>query len=37
VVPQELDTRPGEILGRDQFLELPLPGLAVLILKHQRP
>ena len=36
VVPQELDTRPGELLGRDQFLELPLPGLSVLILKHDR-
>jgi 1,4-alpha-glucan branching enzyme len=33
-VPTQVETRPGEFLGRDQFLELPLPGLAALILKR---
>jgi 1,4-alpha-glucan branching enzyme len=36
IVPPTLETRPGELHGRDQYLELPLPGLSVLILKPVR-
>jgi 1,4-alpha-glucan branching enzyme len=33
-VPQELDTVPGEVHGRDQHLDLLLPGLSALYLKR---
>jgi 1,4-alpha-glucan branching enzyme len=33
-VPSELTTTPGELHGRDQYLELPLPGLTALYLKR---
>jgi 1,4-alpha-glucan branching enzyme len=33
-VPQELDTVPGEVHGRDQHLDLLLPGLSGLYLKR---
>jgi 1,4-alpha-glucan branching enzyme len=36
VVPPVLETRPGHLHGRDQYVELSLPGLAVLILKPDR-
>jgi 1,4-alpha-glucan branching enzyme len=36
IVPQVLDTRPGALHGREQYLELPLPGLAALVLKPER-
>ncbi len=35
IVPPLLDTRPGQLHGREQYLELPLPGLAVLCLKRE--
>jgi 1,4-alpha-glucan branching enzyme len=36
IVPPVLETHPGELHGRDQYLELPLPGLSVVILKPER-
>jgi 1,4-alpha-glucan branching enzyme len=36
VVPPVLDTRPGHLHGRDQHVELTLPGLAVLVLRPDR-
>jgi 1,4-alpha-glucan branching enzyme len=36
LVPQVVDSRPGHLHGRDQYLELPLPGLSVLVLKPER-
>ena len=32
---QTFDTTPGVLHGRDQFLEIPLPGLAALYLKRE--
>jgi 1,4-alpha-glucan branching enzyme len=36
VVPPVLDSRPGQLHGRDQYVELPLPGLSALVLKPER-
>jgi 1,4-alpha-glucan branching enzyme len=36
VVPPVLDARPGALHGREQHLELPLPGLSALVLKPMR-
>jgi len=36
IVPPVVDSRPGHLHGRDQHLELPLPGLSVLVLKPER-
>jgi 1,4-alpha-glucan branching enzyme len=36
VVPPILETRPGELHGRDQYVELTLPGLSVLVLSPDR-
>jgi 1,4-alpha-glucan branching enzyme len=36
IVPQALDSRPGQLHGREQYLDLPLPGLSVLVLKPER-
>ena len=33
-VPAEIVTTPGRLHGREQYLELPLPGLSVLYLKR---
>jgi 1,4-alpha-glucan branching enzyme len=35
-VPPVLEARPGRLHGREQHLELPLPGLSALILKPER-
>jgi 1,4-alpha-glucan branching enzyme len=35
IVPPLLETRGGRLNGRDQYLELPLPGLSVLYLKRE--
>ncbi len=35
-VPPVFDSRPGRLHGRDQHLEVPLPGLSVLVLKPER-
>ncbi len=37
VVPPLLESRPGELHGREHYLELPLPGLAVVVLKLDVP
>jgi 1,4-alpha-glucan branching enzyme len=36
VVPPMIESRPGRLHGRDQSLELPLPGLSVLVLRPDR-
>jgi len=36
LVPPVLDSRPGQLHGREHFLELPLPGLAAVVLKPER-
>ncbi|MEX2049236.1 MAG: 1,4-alpha-glucan branching protein GlgB, partial [Gemmatimonadota bacterium] len=36
VVPPVLESRPGQLHGRDQYVELSLPGLSVLVLKPER-
>jgi 1,4-alpha-glucan branching enzyme len=35
-VPPVLDAQPGHLHGRDHYVELTLPGLAVLLLKPER-
>ncbi len=35
IVPPVLDTKPESLHGREQHLELPLPGLSVLYLKRE--
>jgi hypothetical protein len=36
LVPPVLDSCPGDLHGRGQYLELPLPGLAAVVLKPER-
>jgi 1,4-alpha-glucan branching enzyme len=36
IVPPVVDSTPGHLHGRDQHLELPLPGLSVVVLKPER-
>ncbi|HKJ02607.1 MAG TPA: 1,4-alpha-glucan branching protein GlgB, partial [Longimicrobiales bacterium] len=35
-VPDVVEARPGELHGRDQYLPIPLPGLASLFVKPER-
>jgi 1,4-alpha-glucan branching enzyme len=36
VVPPAIQSRRGNLHGREQYLELPLPGLSVLVLRPER-
>jgi 1,4-alpha-glucan branching enzyme len=36
IVPPVLDSTAGHLHGREQYLELPLPGLSALVLKPER-
>ncbi|MEJ2202806.1 MAG: 1,4-alpha-glucan branching protein GlgB [Gemmatimonadota bacterium] len=36
IVPSVLDAQAGVLHGRDQYIELPLPGLSLVVLKPER-
>jgi 1,4-alpha-glucan branching enzyme len=36
IVPGEFETTPGTLHGREHVLDVPLPGLSVLVLKPRR-
>jgi 1,4-alpha-glucan branching enzyme len=36
LVPPVLESQPGQLHGREQFVELTLPGLSILVLKPER-
>ena len=35
IVPEVLETRTGRTHGRDQYIELPLPPLSIVVLKPE--